>query len=526
MSKTISFHNGSAWSRGHNIRDERYTNKQEHIDSTLTKNNVVLCDVSVRQAYEEIFGQAVEDYNAKQQRSDRKIDCYYDKIKADKRKHPVYECIVQIGDRSDTGNSAELEKQALIRFAKEWHERNPNLHLVGAYIHCDEPNGTIHMHCDYIPVARCSRGMKVQNSLVKALEQQGFKFENVHQTAQIAWQERERAALTSLCCELGIDAKHNQGISEDRKHLSKNEYIKAKQQQQAQIEEELQPLREKFKKYENFEVSANDYSVDVKKKMFSKDKVIISASDFEQMKEQANGYRLMKDDYSAICQEVEKEIQKQKEITKQLESEWQKIEEEKQNLEEKERVFEEEKYNFHQKELELADKEAEWVEDTKELHRRQKEQKEIYTRLKTLEEKNFKLESSNNFLNEKTNDMKKEIIKLKSQLDGEFSRALKICEEKFSVKMKELKSNLQEYAAMQEKLKKAYISEKGIKEQVVQQNEKLTEQLKEKEKNVSKLTEERELLSKAIRFSGRDLVAEYQKHQEKLKQQRKQGMRR
>lgn len=513
MSKTISFHNGSAWSRGHNIRDDRYTNKQEHIDSTLTKNNVVLCDVPVRQAYEEIFGQAVEDYNAKQKRSDRKIDCYYDKIKADKRKHPVYECIVQIGDRSDTGNSAELEKQVLIKFAEEWDKRNPNLRLIGAYIHCDEPNGTIHMHCDYIPVARCSKGMKVQNSLVKALEQQGFKFENVHQTAQIAWQERERAALTSLCCELGIDAKHNQGISEDRKHLSKSEYIKAKQQQQAQIEEELQPLREKFKKYENFEVSANDYSIDVKKKMFSKDKVTISVSDFEQMKEQANGYRLMKGDYSAICQEVEEEIQKQKEITKQLESEWQKIEEEKQNLEEKERVFEEEKYNFHQKELELADREAEWVEDTKELYRKQREHKEVYDKLRTAEKQNSELESSNKFLKEETNSMNKKIIKLKAQLNGEFDRALKMCIEKFSDKMKELKSN-------NEKLESELIKEK----EKSRENEKLTQQLKEKEKLVSDLTEERNLLKKAIQFSGCDLVAEYEEHQKKLKQQRKRGL--
>ncbi|MBQ3885666.1 MAG: plasmid recombination protein, partial [Ruminococcus sp.] len=145
MPKTISFHNGAAWSRGHNIRDERYTDKQKHIDKTLTEQNVTVRDEPVRQAYAEIFGQAVDEYNAKQKRSDRRITDYYDKIKQDKRKHPVYECIVQIGDRSDTGNTAEQEKQALIRFAEEWDKRNPNLHLVGAYIHCDEPDGTVHM---------------------------------------------------------------------------------------------------------------------------------------------------------------------------------------------------------------------------------------------------------------------------------------------------------------------------------------------------------------------------------------------
>ena len=244
MAKTISFHNGTTWSRGHNIRDERYTRKQEHIDKSLTEKNVIIRDVPVRKAYEEIFGQSVDEYNAKQKRSDRKIIDYYEKVKQEKKKHTVYEDVVQIGDRSDTGNDAELEKQALIRFAEEWEERNPNLHLIGAYIHCDEPDGTVHLHIDYIPVAECSRGMKLQNSLDRALRQQGFQSENIHQTAQIAWQEREREALCSICKDLGIDVRKAQGRSEGRKHLSKQEYIEAKKEQQSQIESELHPLKE------------------------------------------------------------------------------------------------------------------------------------------------------------------------------------------------------------------------------------------------------------------------------------------
>lgn len=248
MPKTISFHNGTAWSRGHNIRDERYTSKQEHIDKALTEQNVTVRDVPVRQAYAEIFEQAVEEYNAKQTRSDRRITDYYDKIKQDKRKHPVYECIVQIGDRSDTGNSAELEKQALIRFAEEWDKRNPNLRLVGAYIHCDEPDGTVHMHVDYIPVAECTRGMRLQNSLDKALQQQGFQTENIHQTAQIAWQDSEREALCAICRDLNIDAQRNQGIGKGREYFTPQEYRRAKDEQQEKIEEELQPLRKEYKR--------------------------------------------------------------------------------------------------------------------------------------------------------------------------------------------------------------------------------------------------------------------------------------
>lgn len=291
MPKTISFHSGTTWSRGHNIRDKRYIDKQEHIDQTLIGNNVVVCDIPVRQAYDDIFGQAIQEYNSKQKRSDRKIDSYYDKIKKDKRKNPVYECIVQIGDKDDTGNSAELEKQALLKYAKEWNIRNPHLSLIGAYIHADEPNGTVHLHIDYIPVAECSKGLKLQNSYDKALQQQGFKSTDIHHTAQIAWQNSEREALNVICKDLGIDAQHNQGVTENRGHLSKNEYIREKKRQQAQIEEELTPLKEELIDYHEIKISADEVEIKKTKIPFT-NRVSVSAETLDVIEEQAKAYRV------------------------------------------------------------------------------------------------------------------------------------------------------------------------------------------------------------------------------------------
>ncbi len=244
MPKTISFHNGSNWSRGHNVRDKRFVKEQHHIDKSLSDNNVILADEVARKAYDRIFGKAVAEYNSKQKRSDRRIDNYYNKIKNDKKKHIVYECIVQIGDKDDTGNNALLEKEALKRFVKDWERRNPNLKLIGAYIHADEPDGTVHIHIDYIPVAECTRGMKLQNSLDKALQQQGFKTENIHKTAQIAWQDSERKALINICNELGIDVHQNpQGITKGREHLTKAEYQQLKETAKSQLEWELLPYQ-------------------------------------------------------------------------------------------------------------------------------------------------------------------------------------------------------------------------------------------------------------------------------------------
>ena len=319
MPKTISFHNGSNWSRGHNIRDERYTSKQEHINSSLSANNIIVCDVPVRQAYEEIFRQAVQEYNDRQTRKDRKIDCYYDKIKQDKRKHPVYECIVQIGDRNDTGNNAELEKQALIRYAQKWAERNPNLHLIGAYIHCDEPDGTVHLHCDYIPVAECSRGMRIQNSLDKALRQQGLQSVNINQTAQMAWQTQERNALMSICQEVNIDVQLNQERTKGRQHLSTAEYKAERNKLEQDIEQKLQPLRDELQEYTDIKRDFKTIAVQTTKIPIVK-KVLVSESELQEVENQAKSYRAIRRQLETLESREKTVSEKEKALqTKELE---------------------------------------------------------------------------------------------------------------------------------------------------------------------------------------------------------------
>ncbi|MDE6848845.1 MAG: plasmid recombination protein [Ruminococcus sp.] len=319
MPKTISFHNGSMWSRGHNIRDERYVSKQEHINSSLTANNIIVYDMPVRQAYEEIFGQAVQEYNDRQTRKDRKIDCYYDKIKNDKRKHTVYECIVQIGDRNDTGNNAELEKQALIQYAQTWAERNPNLHLIGAYIHCDEPDGTVHLHCDYIPVAECSRGMSIQNSLDKALRQQGLQSININQTAQMDWQTQERTALMSICQELNIDVQLNQERTKGRRHLTTAEYKAEKNKLEQVIEQELQPLRDELQEYTDIKRDFENIAIQTTKIPIVR-KVVVSEAALQEVENQAKSYRAVRRQLETLESREETVSEKEKALqTKELE---------------------------------------------------------------------------------------------------------------------------------------------------------------------------------------------------------------
>ena len=76
MAKTLSFVKGKGSLR-HNNRDFVASN----IDKSRLEWNRYYIQQPLKEAYQEIFGKAVEDYNSKQKRNDRKIDDYLNKIK-------------------------------------------------------------------------------------------------------------------------------------------------------------------------------------------------------------------------------------------------------------------------------------------------------------------------------------------------------------------------------------------------------------------------------------------------------------
>ena len=69
-----------------------------NVDRTRTHLNVMYARQDVRDAYKLLFGQAVDEYNRKQKRADRRIEDYYEHIRNGKREEAFYEAIVQFGD--------------------------------------------------------------------------------------------------------------------------------------------------------------------------------------------------------------------------------------------------------------------------------------------------------------------------------------------------------------------------------------------------------------------------------------------
>lgn len=212
MAKTVSLHVGGGQAhRAHNTRRYKAGQAPDHIDPARRGQNSTLIDIPPRRAYQELFGEAVAAYNERQKRADRRITDYFKQVCEDETRHPVYEVIIQVGDRDDTGvQDCETEEAILKEFVDGWEERNPHLKLIGAYIHRDETAGTIHCHIDFIPWADgYKRGPERQCSMSQACEQMGYhKGEHIKETAQAAWTAAERATLEAITEAHGIEVKH------------------------------------------------------------------------------------------------------------------------------------------------------------------------------------------------------------------------------------------------------------------------------------------------------------------------------
>ena len=235
--------------KGNLSHNERkfYTN---NIDIDRSKDNLQFYSLSLEEAYKEYFGNAIDEYNRTQKRKDRlkSVDKYLFELRENEHKKgaekPFYEIVVQIGDKNNCNilnnkEQAENAKNVLIEYVKGWQDRNPNLRVFNATIHMDET--TPHLHLDYIPVATgYKQGLKVRNSLSKALECQGLgKGVGRNDNASIRWQKQEREVIKDLAINHGFEIEEK-GV--DRPHLSVSEYKRASDDLNERIERNLEAL--------------------------------------------------------------------------------------------------------------------------------------------------------------------------------------------------------------------------------------------------------------------------------------------
>lgn len=267
MKGSISFVQGKG-SIMHNKREYSKYDRPlpDHIDSDRATENIWVVDRDIKEVYDEAFGEAIEKYNSKQTRKDRKITNYIDKIEKSKNGEKVfYEDVIQFGDKElfeRHPEAREVAKECLIDYCTGFKERNPNLAIVGMYIHMDEKSP--HLHMDYVPVAHGYKtGLEARNSLDKALKEQGIEIdhgtnEGRYNNVTKAWKDRERKVFKQICQEHGLEVAEEQ--PSHRPYLTPQRYREKAEKERKSIETEISVLEQRKEMYqEGIDISKAQY---------------------------------------------------------------------------------------------------------------------------------------------------------------------------------------------------------------------------------------------------------------------------
>jgi len=186
---------------GANVEHNNREYVAENIDVNRIPDNITYVQQDVREAYRELFGESLEEYNAKQKQPCRRINDYYEHISKSKREEAFYETVIQFGDSkiapvgSDNG---EIAKKMLDEYIKGFKERNPNLHVFNAVLHMDEASP--HLHINFIPVYTEGRknGLSKGVSMKSALIEQGFNPKGAKQNQLVMWEDSELKAMEKI----------------------------------------------------------------------------------------------------------------------------------------------------------------------------------------------------------------------------------------------------------------------------------------------------------------------------------------
>ncbi len=250
----------------HNNREltekEFRSDAHKHIQREKSKYNIQIFKRDIKDVYHELFDDALNSYNEKQKRKDRKIDDYYKHVQKSKNLDLQREFIVAVGNKADWEKLSIEEKKevgkVLERYVRDFNERHSNMTIYNAIVHLDE-SGAPHAHFNVVPTANgYKNGLSVQPSFRKALEQEGFGPSGREQFK--AFRDAEVHRLHEFVHEIGIDRKAGQtnDIRDMREYKDAMQYIEnqkssqiVKMQREEQAhEEKMEELNERFKQQE------------------------------------------------------------------------------------------------------------------------------------------------------------------------------------------------------------------------------------------------------------------------------------
>lgn len=268
-------------------------------DPELSRKNVICRNIPIQDAYEQLFGKALSEYNQRQidvNHPERQIKNYYDHISRSKQEKPFYEFVVAFGNMNDKDTEIyPVLQRCLDEYITNFDERNPNFKVFQKIVHLDE-KGIDHAHLDFIPVSTHNkRGLSVKNSFRGALKEMGY----TGKTAFLDWRQSEEKYMAEILERHGLEFERGSGRDE---HLNVRQY-------QAEAREINRLAQQKLKNMElpsipEPEIKTNPItkseSVKLSKAEFDKIKQVI---DYQQT--QITSLEAQKNDLSAKLKNVE-----------------------------------------------------------------------------------------------------------------------------------------------------------------------------------------------------------------------------
>lgn len=285
-----------------NLTEEEYKQPaHEHIIRERTKDNIVIKHSTIQEAYQEVFGEAVEAYNAKQKRKDRKIDDYYLHVYHSKTLDLQREMIIGLGNKQDWDELGYEKKKEAGQLIKEVIEdfiedKKDHIHVYNAVIHLDEA-GAPHAHINFIPLAHgYKNGLETQPSWTKSLAQMGYPGKG--RKPFMAFRETEVERIGRIAKKYGIERKlgETNDIADVRMYKKVKELEKQAKAKEAEIEgleqDYSQKDRELKRQVQEQAKALSDFTKDLENKVNEKEvELELLDSELAEKQEQAQGAR-------------------------------------------------------------------------------------------------------------------------------------------------------------------------------------------------------------------------------------------
>lgn len=389
----------------HNNRDlteEEYLEPaHSHIIRERTKDNIIIKQEPIAEAYKKLFDDEVAKYN-EGKKPCRQISNYYKHVQKSKTLNTQKEMIIGVGSKEDwdllTYEDKKRAGQAIAKYVEEFMEANKNnIYVYNATVHLDEA-GAPHAHINFVPLAHgYKNGLKTQPSWSKALDQLGYKGKS--KAPFIAFRKAEVERVEKIINEIGITRKL--GKTNDIANVQAYKEVKRLEEQAKAKEAEIGALEQEYSKKDRelksraFEQAKalSDFNEKLESKVKSKE------SELEQLDSELTEKQARSQKAGATAYQARQEALEAKQAKEQAQNEAQELRSEVERLKSEKKSVQQEaeklKAQVEAKEQALANKDKAIAEKDQYISR---QQAKLDHNAKLLEEQTKNYDQQTNFI--------------------------------------------------------------------------------------------------------------------------------